>query len=268
MDKVSNYNCILNEISLIRSFKKGYITNFYQDEKTSSLWIKYNMLFCLSFEECFFLFKDNGAFTNFYYCATGIESLSKSLFQLRNKQLKSKFVVDIIGDLKSIELQSSLFMKYGYEQYTDLFRMSRIIDQVERDKNPCVGYAYPNDAPLIANLLNNYFDPLCEQLPLLDEIQNWIEQKHLLVIKDGSFVVGFLAFDLIGKTSYLRYWFTHPDYRDKKIGSLLLHNFFAESKDCKRQLFWVLRDNKNAIMRYEHYGFKAELIHDRVLISK
>ncbi|MEG0736131.1 MAG: GNAT family N-acetyltransferase [Longicatena sp.] len=214
------------------------------------------------------MFKDNGNFLNLFYCATNKEQLSISLFQLRNNRLNSKFVVDIIGDISTIELFSDLFLQYGYEQYTELFRMSRIIAQVDEDRFSLVDYACVDDAHLIAELLNMYFDPLCEQLPLLEEVYTWIKQKHLLVTKDKNIITGFLIFDLIGKTSYLRYWFTHPEYRDKKIGSLLLRKFFVESRDCRRQLFWVLKNNDNAIKRYEHYGFKAELIHDKVLISK
>ena len=66
-------------------------------------------------------------------------------------------------------------------------------------------------------------------------------------------------------TLYLRYWFTHPDFRDRKVGSRLLRRFFEEGKDTKRQLFWVIRSNKNAIKRYRHYGFKEENMLDFVL---
>ena len=66
-------------------------------------------------------------------------------------------------------------------------------------------------------------------------------------------------------THYLRYWFTHPDFRDKKVGSRLLRRFFEEGRDTKRQLFWVIRSNENAIKRYRHYGFAEENMFDFVM---
>ena len=57
----------------------------------------------------------------------------------------------------------------------------------------------------------------------------------------------------------------HPDYRDKKVGSRLLRRFFEEGKDTKRQLFWVIRTNENAIKRYKHYGFNEENMFDFVM---
>ena len=69
-------------------------------------------------------------------------------------------------------------------------------------------------------------------------------------------------------TNYLRYWFTHPNYRDKKIGSKLLRHFFKIGEDTKRQIFWVIQSNENAIKRYRHYGFKEENMFDYVLMLK
>ena len=77
--------------------------------------------------------------------------------------------------------------------------------------------------------------------------------------------MGHLIFELSASTLYLRYWFTHPDYRDKKVGSRLLRRFFEEGKDTKRQLFWVIRTNENAIKRYKHYGFTEENMYDFVM---
>ena len=80
-----------------------------------------------------------------------------------------------------------------------------------------------------------------------------------------NFLYGyFLIYELNATTLYLRYWFTHPDYRDTKVGSRLLRRFFEEGKDTKRQLFWVIRTNENAIVRYRPYGFAEENMFDYV----
>ena len=78
-------------------------------------------------------------------------------------------------------------------------------------------------------------------------------------------MVGFLIYELKATTLYLRYWFTHPDYRDRKVGSRLLCRFFEEGKDTKRQLLWVIRTNDNAIKRYRHYSFVEENMYDYIM---
>ena len=120
----------------------------------------------------------------------------------------------------------------------------------------------------IFNILNRYFDPLAEQLPTKDEINNWIKLNHLILIEEKSEILGFVIFDLIGVTSYLRYWFVHPQYRDRKIGSTLLQEYFKISAETKRQLFWVIQTNENAINRYLHYGFHPENLYDYIMTNK
>ena len=69
-------------------------------------------------------------------------------------------------------------------------------------------------------------------------------------------------------TLYLRYWFVHPDYQDKKVGSDLMNVFLKRGKDTKRQLLWVRQDNENALARYHHYGFKKDDMCDYILTNK
>ena len=88
---------------------------------------------------------------------------------------------------------------------------------------------------------------------------------HVLVCEEEGKMAGFLIYELNATTLYLRYWFTHPDFRDKKVGSRLLRRFFEEGKGTKRQLFWVIRTNENAIKRYRHYGFAEENMFDFVM---
>ena len=123
-------------------------------------------------------------------------------------------------------------------------------------------------AESIFTLLNEYFDPIAEQLPDIDEIYEWIEEEHIIISETNGKIQGFIIYDLIGLTSYLRYWFVDPLYRNMKIGSSLLNKYFENSKNTKRQLFWVIQSNENAIMRYKHYGFKPENLIDVIMINR
>ena len=78
-------------------------------------------------------------------------------------------------------------------------------------------------------------------------------------------ILGFVIFDLLPATLYLRYWFAHPVARGKGVGGRLLKAMFAAGSDTKRQYFWVKTDNENAIKRYQHYGFAFEPMKDVVM---
>ena len=125
-----------------------------------------------------------------------------------------------------------------------------------------------NQVSEILALFHQYFDPKAEQIPNELEIKNWIANGSLLIYEVENKIAGFIIFDLNGLTLYLRYWFVHPEYREQKIGSKLFQYFLFKGKNSKRQLFWVITTNENAIKRYKHYGFKQENMFNFVLINK
>ena len=135
-------------------------------------------------------------------------------------------------------------------------------------RDPRVKYGEKIDTALVDIAMQRDFDPLAEQLPSLKELEDYAERKQLLVIKDGDNLCGFLIFEITGVTWYLRYWYTSPDYRNKGIGAGLLRTSLLYGIESKRQIFWVIADNENAIKRYEHYGFKKENMNDYVMIKR
>ena len=117
-------------------------------------------------------------------------------------------------------------------------------------------------------LLHQFFNEKTEQIPFAEELEGYAKEGHILVCEESSNLAGFLIYEINATTIYLRYWFTLPDFRDKKVGSRLLRRFFEEGKNTKRQLFWVIRNNENAIKRYKHYGFAEENMYDFIMQSR
>ncbi|EOR28339.1 GNAT family N-acetyltransferase, partial [Elizabethkingia meningoseptica] len=107
-----------------------------------------------------------------------------------------------------------------------------------------------------------------ERIPTVDEIDGFIQEEKAYYFSDNNEIQGFIVFEYHGITSHLRYWFVHPDYREKKIGSKLIQLFFNIGEKVKRELFWVIESNKNAIKRYKHFGFIEEDMHNLILINK
>ena len=143
--------------------------------------------------------------------------------------------------------------------------MTRMAEPFDYTPDASIRKANEADIPMVSQLLYEYFNPQNEQIPYDEELLDYARQGHVLVCEEQGRMAGFLIYELNTTTLYLRYWFTHPDFRDKKVGSRLLRRFFEEGRDTKRQLFWVIRDNENAIKRYKHYGFKEENMYDFVM---
>ena len=269
MNKVYNYQDVLDAINGIKEGNKGFITNFYPDIVKVKGWINSGDFYIIKIMDTLFLFRENQGFVNLFFCTTSHVMLNQTLFELKIEIQETHLVVDLLGKMSDVMLLSEVFKRNDFYEYVTLCRMSK---KTEEDNNTGISLnlktAKIEQTNTILNLLNTYFDPIAEQLPNYDEILNWIKRGHISVYETEGNVLGFVIYDLTGLTSYLRYWFVHPEHRNKKIGSILLSKFFSDSKGTKRQLFWVIQSNDNAIKRYKHYGFELENLYDSVMTNK
>lgn len=271
MNSVTSIDTILDIIMRIKNLKKEYATNFFLDVPKSELWIKLNLVMCEMIGETAFICRKNQGFYNLFYITTDLQVLRRDIDIFYKKYLNEIFVVDVIGRQGDIENIKPSFDQTGFYQYTTLVRMSKVHSESDTSQidSKFIFYSDSQMSHPIYELLHKNFDPYAEQLPLIEEIDAWTKDSSILIFSnDKKTIQGFLIFELKGQTSYLRYWFVHPDYREMKIGSALLHKFFNESSDTKRQLFWVINSNENAIKRYQHYGFTKEGLVDCILINK
>lgn len=266
MPRVESYEQTQRFTKLIRQQRKGFVTNFYWDTNKHPYWLAEGSLQYEESDECVLMIHQNEGFVNLYYMATGFDAISAMLNRRRNNQ---DIVVDIVckGDG---DAEQDAFRQMGFQAYRCLYRMNHVgqIAQTDWFKDDCVNYGSMDDANLVQQALQKDFDPLCEQLPSLKELEDFAERLQLLVIKDGDKLCGFLIAEIIGVSWYLRYWYTSPDYRNLGIGAKLLRASLIDGINTKRQMFWVISDNENAIKRYEHYGFKRENMNDYVMIKR
>lgn len=235
---------------------KLYVTNLYS---LPELWINKGIVYYESFETSIFFFKKNPDFYNVYYCASDHIALKQGLIRLSKLYPKETFVFDVIGG-------NLIIKESGYDVHSTLIRMSRTNTKELNDSS--IGLADHSDIEEIQRIFYRHFDKYSEHLPLDEDIKDWIDKKHLYIYTEYSQIVGFVIFDITGLRSCLRYWFVHPHFREKGIGSMLLRRFFCVAQNTKYQILWVISDNENAIKRYEHYGFKKENLTNYVYIRK
>lgn len=266
MDKIDSFEKINILVNDIRSLRKGYLTNFFLDKKRHSIWIQKGELFSISFSGCHFLLHLTENVNNLFYITTTQEQLSEGLRAFL-PMFHQQLIVDIVGG-ENVTSLKELFIEQGFNMYETLYRMSRI-GAVEYDGigDARVVFAEKSDCQSIFDLLHSFFNPLSEQLPCYEEIMDFISNQCVLVFREAGKICGFIIFEVNGMTLYLRYWFVLPEYRDFKIGSKLFNEFLHAGRATKRQLFWVIANNRNAIKRYKHYGFNPENLFDYVLLK-
>jgi len=269
MNTVKNFLAVQNSITHIKAHKKKSITNFFHDELTVSKWIEKGIFFSIEILEVLFLVKKKDGFDSLFFIASSINELQVSLPLLVNRFPNLIFVTDLIVKEENSEI-ISVFNQHYFNEYTSLVRMSRMVSDSSLNFELKINLkeATINQIDEINSLFVRYFDPMAEQLPNKLDLISWVESGSLLVYEIDSKICGFIIYDLNGVSLYLRYWFVHPDYREQKIGSLLFKYFLYKGKNTKRQLFWVIKTNENAIKRYRHYGFVEEKMYNFVMINR
>ena len=265
MKVVKSFEELQQQVAEIRSLRLGFITNFFPDAEKHTIWIEKGDCFIERVNNTLFIVKQSPTFWNVFYCSTTMDMLSYDVEAFQSSYSDKTMMYDLVG--RDIQCQPlvELFKGKGCKTATSLVRMSRMTIPMDYLPDRFVRYATEADIPEISRQLHHFFDERTEQIPYDEELVEYAQENHILVCEDNGEMAGFLIFELNATTLYLRYWFTHPDYRDRKVGSRLLRRFFEEGKETRRQLFWVIQTNENAIVRYRHYGFIEENMYDYVM---
>jgi GNAT superfamily N-acetyltransferase len=270
MEKINTLDFFVNASNFVKSFKKKSVSNYYFNSIKSEAFINSGDLSTITIGEVVFILKKNEDFINLYYYASDSTQLGKSLNNLVNTYPNMTAIVDLVTTEIDADILN-IFNHNGFNVYTSLVRMSRIsngISIVDEVADQHLKVANQDQSLEVFNQLKTFFDPKAEQLPTQDEIIKLSNNGNILVYEIENQVAGFIIYQLVGVTLYLRYWFVSPLFREKKLGSKLFNYFLLKGKDSKRQLFWVIQTNENAIIRYKHYGFKEEKMYNFVLTNK
>ena len=265
MDKVKTIEQLQQQSAEIRALRRGFLTNFFLDPVKHGLWIEKGDCYVERKENTLFIIKQSPTFWNVFYCSTTLDDFSHDLSGFLAEHTDTILMFDIVGRDVQCQPVVELFQSKGCQEATSLVRMTRMAEPFDYTPDASIRKATEADIPQVSQLLHKYFNAQNEQIPYDEELTDYAHQGHVLVCEDQGHMAGFLIYELNATTLYLRYWFTHPDFRDKKVGSRLLRRFFEEGRDTQRQLFWVIRTNENAIKRYRHYGFAEENMYDYVM---
>ncbi|MEI5983692.1 GNAT family N-acetyltransferase [Sphingobacterium sp. PU5-4] len=242
-------------------------TNFFMTENQFyNLYVENKVQFFKAENGCFLLVEDSN-FKRIYFIVSNVTELGSFLDYLMNTY-EIEITAEIVGKSDYIKDIKKLFVTYGFYEYSSMVRMSRIRKIIDQPNFENIHLLTDSKKEEFQSLYQKYFDKFVERIPSSVEIDEFIESNNAYYFSDNNEIQGFIVFEHLGLTSHLRYWFVHPKYRDKKIGSKLMQLFFNSNESVKRELFWVIESNENAIKRYKHFGFVEEDMHNVILINK
>lgn len=261
MEKVRSIGQLQEMSAEIRALRRGFLTNFFPDPVKHGLWIAKGDCLAERVGDTLFVVKKSPSFANVFFCAAQ-DTFSADLSEFLRQHEGQTLLFDIVGRDIQCGPMVTLFQEKGCREAASLVRMTRQSAPIEDAPDDGVKKATEADVKALSALLHAHFDEKTEQLPYDEELLDLVHKGQILFCEE---LAGFLIYERNASTLYLRYWFTHPEHRNQKVGSRLLRRFLQEGKDTARQILWVIRSNENAIVRYSHYGFQPENMFDFVM---
>lgn len=249
------------------------LTNFYPTPDKLQRWIEAGTLFSMTAENVLFILRRDRDFLHLSYMASGAAELGAALHELV-KSANDTLTVDVLGKGEQVDQIAMLFAKAGFDVHCSLHRMTMTTTTHAGTSLPPstvdaeVVFATPDDAAALAGMLEAALDRYTEQIPNEAEMKRAAAERKVLVIKSGAAIAGLLFFEVTGQSSLLRHWLVDGAHRDQRIGARLMRRYFADCKDVRRFVLWVISDNHNAIDRYRHYGYQQDGLIDQVLMRR
>lgn len=254
------------------------MTNFYPVPDKLQRSVERGQLFSIAAGNVLFVLRRDRDFLHLSFVASSAAELATAVREVV-ASIADTVTVDVLGPRERVAEIAELFAHAGFRGHCELHRMTKVAKQGEPSPSPAppdpeVVYAGRDDAAALAGMLETALDRYTEQIPDEDEMATAISDRKVMIIRSdrrsspaGS-IAGMLFSDVTGQSSLLRHWVVDPAHRDQRIGARLIRRYFADCKDVRRFLLWVISDNHNAIDRYRHYGYQQDGLIDRVLIRR
>ena len=265
-DKILDVNVIGDAMENVKSGAPAYCTNLFASQGQLTKWVKNGYLRLCVGTDAALLNREDQTFSHLYFLAASLDSLQRCLKE-RMMALSGTVVMDLVGALGSVAELCKIAYAAGFLPYKRLIRMKRLHSPTDlaHSGDTTVGFAKPDDADRISEMLHEAFDPLCEQLPGMDEIYEAIQNHSILIIRVEEEPGALLHFETQGRSSRIRYWLVTPAQQGKGFGSALMRHYFDMHVEVRRFTLWVREENEPAISKYQHYGFTCDNLIDQVV---
>src|ERR1700733_9149680 len=182
MTVVSEIGQVIGFSERIKRQARQYTSNLFLDIPKLELWIRLRLLEFIENEKTVFLLKRSRGFFHLYFMAVDIEVLNNDLHVIKTLNGGKTIVLDLIGLEGTLGELISLFGRQGFYLYTTLVRMSKTSsDLITHSRLQGIQFANKFDMAIVSEYFNTYFDPYCEQIPLIEELDKWVDKSEVII---------------------------------------------------------------------------------------
>jgi len=260
----------MEAIQRVKASSPAFCTNFFPVQKKLEAWIEHGELLIESRTGAVFFFRKDRDLWHLFFCAADVETLLRQVETVDELE-RWAITTDVVGNEAAVGGMIGAMEGAGFRRYSQLQRMVRSAQPLgAKSASPSaeISFAERADCALVMELLDASFDRFADLLPAAYEIEAALEQKQVLAVKAGSRLAAMLYFETQGFSSTLRYWAVSEPFRAQRYGSALMRRYFETQSAVRRFLLWVVAGNRNAVEKYEHYGYRADGLIDHVLANR
>lgn len=263
---VKNTEEVKQAVSNIRYLDGDGASNLFLNDGNWEQWISKKQLFLHQTEKSFLLWRDRTEFVHLFFSTAEREEL-KLCLKTWMKGLTKPVCVDLIAGK---DVDRRLLFDCGFSLKRRLRRMCSIQRSVRGGGTnfPATDFAQMVEAEEIMGLLLDAFDSFADQIPDMDELQEDISNRNVVVSRDEQGQIAALEyFARTGQTLWLRFWATKKKYRMRGMyGAIALKKAMDLHGDARRINLWVRADNTPVIKVCESIGFSFDGLEDEVFL--
>jgi hypothetical protein len=271
LSPVQQVSQVLDAIQQARTGASVFGTNFFPVQSKLQAWIDHQELWAGVVKGAALFLRKDRNFWHLFFSASNPEALEQALQAL--PQLKTERVVtDVVGKEGGPDPFMAALERARFRPYSKLLRLARpSMPEGEKPTMPA------RSAPVLASktqssallaLIESFFDPYADQIPLPYEIEAAIASQQIFVVQPHSEVAALLFFETQGLTSTIRYWVVGQKFLSHGFGSALIRHYFLAHNKVRRFVLWVAANNDNALRKYQHYGYAPDGLVDHVLVNE
>jgi ribosomal protein S18 acetylase RimI-like enzyme len=269
MKLVASVPEVVEVVNRVKAGATAFTSNLYPSPARYQAWIDHQELLVDDQEKAALFFRKDRHFLHFFFCAADQQSLAAALSALPQEEF-GLLTTDVVGTMQTAELELQALLSRGFLFRTALLRLCRPAAETgSLDLPPGleIGFASAEEVPAALALLEELFDPLVYQVPVLYELAAAARARQILVVRRDSRVIALLFFETQGVTSTLRFWAVSPQARSTGLGSALLRRYLQLHPAVRRFVLWVDEANQNARDKYARFGYSPDGLMDHILIS-
>jgi ribosomal protein S18 acetylase RimI-like enzyme len=268
MTPVGSAAGVYDAIDRVKASAPAYCTNFFPIQKRLEAWVGHEELFADAREGAVFFFRKDRDLWHVYFGAKDVGTLLRTAGMVGELR-ELPVVADVVGSEPAVAGMIGALEPAGFRRYGRLQRMARAAQPLTGVKVEAgIHYGEPTDCGAVTDLLESSFDRFADQLPTAWEIAAALANRQILVVKSAGTLAALLHFETQGLSSTLRYWAVAAPFRSQRLGSGLMRQYFESQSAVRRFMLWVASGNRNAVEKYEHYGYQADGLIDHVLANE